>query len=97
MLYILERVNGSTGLCQMADILSEWSKHKVYRFLKYDAENEGGHAGDCRGPPVLVKQGAAGLPRRRINGSVQNPVQRARGAEQPESRQDRPEIPRRHG
>ena len=25
----------------MADILSEWSKYKVYCFLKYDAENEG--------------------------------------------------------
>ncbi|UVV58163.1 hypothetical protein NXY28_17975 [Bacteroides thetaiotaomicron] len=46
----------------VADILSEWSKYKVYCFLKYDADDDGGHTVHCRRASLFVQQGSAGIP-----------------------------------
>ena len=43
----------------VADILSEWSKYKVYCFLKYDADDDGAIAVHCRRASLFVQQGSA--------------------------------------
>mgnify|MGYP007050597737 CR=1 FL=1 len=63
----------------VADILSEWSRYKVYCFLKYDAEDDGAMPAIAVGRPYSSSKAQPVFPE--DSGPVRsNPFQRACGA-----------------
>lgn len=65
----------------VADILSEWSRYKVYCFLKYDAEDDGAMPAIAVGRPYSSSKAQPVFPEDSGTRSVQNLFQRTCGAE----------------